>query len=814
MLGVLPALFVVACVAALGASRHGAGRPDPAGGRFGIRDAIALALLAAGAWSAAGGELLSPGGWLTFWPVLAWWAVPTAAMTAFALPRAAALARWLKTAAHPDRVTVVLIALTAVLLLATALIALLTPPNSVDALSYHMPRQLLWMQQGSLSHYPSHDLRQLEFPPMAESLGVQVWILARSDLWANMVQWTAFAGCVLAASAIARDLSASVRGQALTALLVATIPSAGQQAVNAKNDLVVALWVCLLAYLALRIRLERACGPARTVQVGLTLGLLLYTKGTGYVFALPLLALLGAWMLVSLRPIRSALVRAAVIGIIAASLNAAHWHRNYTSFGHPMGRSATGKAYRLVNETFTMPALVSNVVRNLSLHTRTPAAAVNAAQERWIAALHDAMGAGLSDPRTTMPGTAFFVGWRFTQDMCAGAPIHLLLAVLAPAALARRARPRPRPRRPDPDRRWIGAGPVWGIAATTLAMFLLFCFLIKWQPWHARMHVPMLVLIAPVCGLMVARARGGAAKGVLTLGAFTLAAWALVFSAVKPLAGEHAVFRLSREELLFQHLPLVRNAALSAVAAAEPFRSRAAAGEIIGLTGGFKHCEYPVQCVFRDRATHPLRFASGRPVFGPEPPDGSAPDLILAHEGTERTLVWPRCPPPTRTGIAPRTVEYVAVAQFPPITLYARRDRVSADPADMPFIGWRAPEGLGLSEGPFPARNIPVVRPAIGATTRLQFDGDGSGVDLVLECRRIGAREQTMEVRLNGEPVHRHTFARAPVLTSHRIPLSPRAGSNQVEIRFGATFTVGTQERAILFRRIQIIPRSAADPPP
>jgi hypothetical protein len=132
----------------------------------------------------------------------------------------------------------------------------------------------------------------------------------------------------------------------------------------------------------------------------------------------------------------------------------------------------------------------------------------------------------------------------------------------------------------------------------------------------------------------------------------------------------------------------------------------------------------------------------------------------------------------------------------------------------MPFMGWRAVEGLGPTEGPFPTRSIPVVRPAHGPRTRRAFDGDGYPGDHVLECRRLGAREQTMEVFLNGASVHRHTFGRAPVLSAHRIPLTPRDGPNVIEIRFGTTFPMGPQERAILFRRIQIIPRSAADPPP
>ena len=36
-------------------------------------------------------------------------------------------------------------------------------------------------------------------------------------------------------------------------------------------------------------------------------------------------------------------------------------------------------------------------------------------------------------------------------------------------------------------------------------MFLVFCALIRWQPWHARMHVPMLILGAPVVAILAQR---------------------------------------------------------------------------------------------------------------------------------------------------------------------------------------------------------------------------------------------------------------------------------------------------------------------
>ena len=46
-------------------------------------------------------------------------------------------------------------------LLGTLLLALVSPPNTWDALTYHMSRVVHWVQNGSLTPYPTYILRQI-----------------------------------------------------------------------------------------------------------------------------------------------------------------------------------------------------------------------------------------------------------------------------------------------------------------------------------------------------------------------------------------------------------------------------------------------------------------------------------------------------------------------------------------------------------------------------------------------------------------------------------------------------------------------------
>jgi len=74
------------------------------------------------------------------------------------------------------------------IVLITGLVAWLAPPNTDDAMSYHMSRVAHWQQNHSIAHYPTNILRQLVFPPWAEWAILHFQILSGGDPLANFVQ--------------------------------------------------------------------------------------------------------------------------------------------------------------------------------------------------------------------------------------------------------------------------------------------------------------------------------------------------------------------------------------------------------------------------------------------------------------------------------------------------------------------------------------------------------------------------------------------------------------------------------------------------
>ncbi|MBF8261731.1 MAG: uncharacterized protein HW376_1260, partial [candidate division NC10 bacterium] len=246
-----------------------------------------------------------------------------------ALPRPAA---WLRSLPRPERI--LLTGLVGVVVILTA-IALISPPNNVDSLLYHMPRVRHWAQRGSLSFYPVAYTHQLFMPPWAELMLLQIRVLFGSDRLANLLQLTSFVGCVVGAATLTASLGAGRAGRWLAAAFVASIPIVVLEATSTQNDLVVSLWLVILANIALWEYRSGARSKAPWI-VGVVVGLGLLTKATFVVYSLPLLA----WMLLArLRGagVRSGLMFVGVVVVVGMAINLPHWYRTFQAFGSPLG---------------------------------------------------------------------------------------------------------------------------------------------------------------------------------------------------------------------------------------------------------------------------------------------------------------------------------------------------------------------------------------------------------------------------------------------------------------------------------------------
>lgn len=222
-----------------------------------------------------------------------------------------------------------------VMVVLLGVVAIVSPPNNVDSLLYHMTRVVHWQQNASLEHYATAYQHQLFMPPWAEIAILHLRLLAGSDRFANMVQWFSLGGCLLGASAIAARLGADIRGQIASAGFALTLPMAILQATSTQNDLVVAFWLMALAYHAVDISGSRP-SLGGLLLLGATLGLGLATKFTFGVFALPFML----WVAVGTGLRDGWMTAARTVGIVlglAVLVNLGVWGRNLATYGSALG---------------------------------------------------------------------------------------------------------------------------------------------------------------------------------------------------------------------------------------------------------------------------------------------------------------------------------------------------------------------------------------------------------------------------------------------------------------------------------------------
>jgi hypothetical protein len=184
-----------------------------------------------------------------------------------------------------------LVVLAAVVVLGFAYItalAFFTPPNSFDALWYHLSRVAFWNQQHAVGYIADvNDARLNGNPPIAEIGMLYTIVVGESDRFVTAVALGAYIALPIAVYGLARRLLVEP-GLALCAGLVfAALPVPLLLAPGAKNDLVLASFATACVYFAL------GTGTVELVLAAVALALALGTKIYAPFFV-PIIALITA----------------------------------------------------------------------------------------------------------------------------------------------------------------------------------------------------------------------------------------------------------------------------------------------------------------------------------------------------------------------------------------------------------------------------------------------------------------------------------------------------------------------------------------
>lgn len=412
------------------------------------------------------------------------------------------------------------------------IIALFCPPNTPDAMSYHMGRVVHWIQNHTVAYFPTHIPRELYYPAFAEYAILHFQLLSRGDVWANFVQWLAMCGSLTGVSLIAKELGAARRGQIICAMVAITLPMGILQANSTQTDYVETLWLCLFIYFFLRWRKTFRWGYS--ALAGSALGLAISTKGLAWIVAWPFLL----WMIIeSIRPasIKKCAMAALAVGI-AGLFYAPSFERNAVYFhGNPSG-VLSADADSFTNARFCWEGFLANVIRNTGLHVITPSWKVNGVIKQGIDKLAVWLHIDLNNKDWSYIRQKFDVVDFRGIETYLGNPLHLLLfsVVLAFFAFWFRGR--------SPE--------AWFYILACFLGWLAFNAILKWQPWNSRFHLPMFVIFSPIAGLVMERIRARWLTSALMGGLF-LSGWIIVVINVsKPIFSTLSIFYPQNRDFL------------------------------------------------------------------------------------------------------------------------------------------------------------------------------------------------------------------------------------------------------------------------
>ena len=125
-------------------------------------------------------------------------------------------------------------------------------PFSNDALIYHLPRVMHWIQDKTVVPYPTHILRQLFNPPLSAYFQLHLYLLSGGDHLANFPQYISMLLGLCGVSLICALLGLNRAENLLAVFLAAYLPSGILIAPTGLNDYSVSLWVIGLVIYVLK----------------------------------------------------------------------------------------------------------------------------------------------------------------------------------------------------------------------------------------------------------------------------------------------------------------------------------------------------------------------------------------------------------------------------------------------------------------------------------------------------------------------------------------------------------------------------------
>jgi Dolichyl-phosphate-mannose-protein mannosyltransferase len=410
----------------------------------------------------------------------------------------------------------IMVIILGLILLALFVVAVKSTPNNNDSLLYHMSRVMHWAQNRSLGFYPTAYEAQLINPIFAELSILNLRSLWGNDQVANLVQWFSMIGALIGVSVVAKVLGAGRRGQWAAVAFAASVPMGILQATSTQNDYVVGFLLITAVYFV-ALAEKRELFIDESVSLGAAMGLGILTKGTAYPYFLPVVIWFGFNLLRKYK-FRQMMVQGLLITFIVVALNSGYWMRNIITYGSPLGPSDffSGHTNLRNNPGFYISSLTKNILLNF---TTPPSYSLNDSIIHWYRNTFSHL-----DPNAGK----FILVWGWNHEDMAGSPLQVMLVPVTLALLFLF-----RKRVAEPAIKWY--------VCVALGTFLALVYVLKFDTYGMRYHLPFWIAFAPLFGVALALVKVDKLVNIIMLGLLLTALPYVIFNRTRPLISMRAV---------------------------------------------------------------------------------------------------------------------------------------------------------------------------------------------------------------------------------------------------------------------------------
>ena len=399
----------------------------------------------------------------------------------------------------PKIIKIVMIACLIIIIFTTFFIGMVVPPNNYDSMVYHLARAGFWNQNQTINHFYTTVEYQNESPPNAEIMLLWIMIFTNSGMIVFLVQWFSFIIILFALYKLLRLIGYNQTISFISVFIFSTFDIVILEANTTQNDLVAACFIILSFYFLLKILKSIEIKFIYFVLFGFSVGLAIGAKGYSYFFIPGFILFIIIYLLFFEKNKKLKYLKLIYIlsfSILGVTLFSSYnLIQNFYSYGNIFTSPSSNFKLSVQNPTFK--TLISNIFRQSAFfyqYNELDHGVISNIIKRIVIDVHTKLNMDISSPDTSPLGYFFyFPGLKINWDegyfglICFFFVLPSLFYTLILSLLTRI---------------WKKSSEMilrFKLSLLTFLIptifFLLFCLIIRWQPYCGRMMIGLVLFL-------------------------------------------------------------------------------------------------------------------------------------------------------------------------------------------------------------------------------------------------------------------------------------------------------------------------------